>query len=169
MGSVKKWVNAGGLMDPAGSMERVKTTPYIGGTFGKEYNKKLNDPITLHNMMDPGGGLREDTTHVKGSANPLGPPQPATPFDPKAPGSIFNMQQSHGPYTPPPPAGSYTNGLGGMGTAGGQQPDWNAIIANALRAPGVPNNRNGMPMQQAGQMPTQQTTQPLPINQRAWS
>lgn len=174
MGDVKKWVNAGGLWDPAGSANRVavqNSSHPIGGSVGKWEDQQQNKSINLHNTLDPGGGLRESTTGIKGSANPLGPAQPAAPFNPNGPGSIFNMQHNGGPYTPPPPAGSYTNGLGQNPQQNGQQPNWQAIIANALRGPGVPNNRPPMPQpgQQPGIQPTQQTIQPLQGQPRAWS
>lgn len=142
MGSVKKWVSAGGLADPMGAAYRTAA--------GSRYNGPLSgdQSLTTKNAVDPGGIF-----HNQGANSPLGTPIPGPP-DPNAPGSIFNMPGAHGPYinpltnmragymgTPtlaapygqpgaPPqggmPAGTPTNGLS-------SQPDWASIIGRALR------------------------------------
>ena len=95
MGDVKRWVNAGGLWDPGGSITRVgvaQKDPNAGGTVGKMEASQINKPITIHNTLDPGGNQRQSTTGVQGSADPLlGKPTVLTPGNPNAPGSIFNM------------------------------------------------------------------------------
>lgn len=187
-------------LDPFGTLHNTGHPNTLGNVVNDWHHAdpvfgSLGDAIAKHNNTDQ--------TNLRGVMDPgqvLGPnAQMAAPYNPNAPGSINNMFGNHGsiPFTPPPPPGSSTNGLGGGYngasnpgfTQGGTSPNWQAIIANALRPPGQPN---GMPMNQPYQnpmgaappmaqpqpmqppnqspqpAPQQQTTQPLPGQMRQW-
>jgi len=166
MGDVKRWVNAGGLWDPAGSITRVgvaQRNPNAGGKIGQLEAQQQNKAINIHNTLDPGGIQREQTTGVKGSSDPLtGKPTVLTAGNPNAPGSIFNM--GNGQLQPlnsslgVPTNGVSTNGLqqpqgyfnpqGGTPNFGmqGSGPDWSSIIAKALQGPAKQTTGQGMPV-----------------------